>query len=55
MDTQERDRQRELEECVQERLGQHRVVLEALTELDNELSTDAEYALQILDRLEEQE
>jgi hypothetical protein len=54
MDTQERDHQRDLEEPVQERLGQHREVLEALTELNNELSTGAEYALQILDRLEEQ-
>ena len=46
---------RELEEHVQETLGPHREVLEALTELDNELSDDAERALAILDDLKTQE
>lgn len=55
MDTQERDRQRELEAYVQKRLDQHREVLEVLTERDTELSTDTEYALQIFDELEGQE
>ncbi|WP_192498424.1 hypothetical protein [Halorussus halophilus] len=42
-------------EHVQERLGNHREVLEALSELDNELSSDAKTALEILDQLEGQE
>ena len=49
MGTRKQDRQRELEKYGQKRLGQHRSVLEALTRLDNELSADAEHALQILD------
>lgn len=49
MGTRKQDRQRKLEKYVQKRLGQHHKVLEALTELDNELSADAEFALQILD------
>lgn len=53
MATQENNHHRELVEHVQERLGQHREVLEALTDLDNELSADAERALEILDELED--
>jgi len=45
----------ELAEHVHERLGQHREVLEALAELDNELSADARTALEILDQQEGQE
>jgi hypothetical protein len=46
---------RDLAEHVHDRLGQHREVLEALAELDNELSADAQTALEILDELEGQE
>ena len=46
---------RDLVEHVHDRLGPHREVLEALAELDNELSADAQIALEILDELEGQE
>ncbi|QLD89540.1 hypothetical protein HWV07_11055 [Natronomonas salina] len=55
MALQQHNHHRELEEHVQETLGPHREVLEALAELDNELSEDAKHALAILDELEAQE
>lgn len=55
MALQQQNHHRELEEYVQETLGPHREVLEALSELDTELSDDAEDALAILDDLEAQE
>lgn len=55
MALQQPNHHRDLEEHVQETLGPHREVLEALAELDNELSDDAVRALAILDELETQE
>lgn len=55
MALQQHNHHRKLAEHVQETLGPHREVLEALADLDNELSDDAEHALAILDDLEAQE
>jgi hypothetical protein len=54
MALQQQNHHRELEEHVQKSLGPHREVLEALANLDTELSDDAEDALAILDDLEAQ-
>lgn len=51
----EHDIHRQHKQRLKDELGDYREVLEAVADLDNELSADAECALEILDGFEDQE